>query len=327
VGGLHRTLALALTLCLLLLAAACSDDARQAEAPTVGRRIEGAPLGPNTPGEPRRSEAVLEVVATTSVVADWLRVIGSTNVRTHVVVKAGLDPLSYLTTPNDVEAIRQADLVVAFGRGLEPWLDGVRKQGGGTAAVLTLTDGLPERTTASGVSDPFAWLDVGNAKRMVAALAAGLAAAIPADKPAFDFARDAYAAQLDRADEELRRLLTPVSGRGLVTAKETFGWFAARYGLEVVGTVVPSTSGLAEPAAIHLSGLLQAVQAKQVKAIFAERSVPDGSVRTLARDAGVKAVVGADALVGDGLGPAGTDTDTFLGALRHNGRSVASNLA
>ena len=299
------------------------DDA----GPPPGRRIDGAPLGPSNPGEPRRSEAVVEVVATTSVIADWLRVIGSTNVRTHVVVKAGLDPLAYLTTPNDVEAVRQADLVVAMGRGLEPWLEGVRTRGGATAAVVALSEGLPDRTTASGAADPFAWLDVGNAKLMVATLAAALARAIPADKPAFDFARDAYLAQLDRADGELRRLLGPVSGRGLVTAKETFGWFAARYGLEVVGTVVPSPSGLADPPAQHLTGLLQAVQAKQVKAIFAERSVPDGSVRMLARDAGVKAVVGADALLGDGLGPAGTDADTYVGALRHNARSVASNLA
>lgn len=267
------------------------------------------------------------MVATTSVVADWLRVIGSTNVRTHVVVKAGLDPISYLTTPIDVEAIRQADVIFAVGRGLEPWLEGVRKQGGGTAALVTLSDGLPERATASGAPDPFAWLDIASAKQMVAALAAALAAADPADQPAFDFARNAYSSQLDRLDEDVRRLLTPVAGRGLVTAKETFGWFAARYGLEVVGTVVPSTTGLADPPAQHLAALLQTVQAKQVKAIFAERSVPDTSVRTLARDAGVKAVVGADALLGDGLGPAGSQSDTYLGALRHNARSVAGHLA
>ncbi len=49
---------------------------------------------------PLRSDRVLQVVATTSVVADWLRVIGSTNVRTQVIVKAGLDPVSYLATPS-----------------------------------------------------------------------------------------------------------------------------------------------------------------------------------------------------------------------------------
>lgn len=317
---------MALALCLLVMGvASCSKAGREA-APQTGRRIEGPPLGLSAPGEPRRSETVLEVVATTSVAADWLRVIGSTNVRTHVVVKAGLDPISYLTTPTDVEAIRQADLVVAVGRGLEPWLDGVRKQGGGTAAVVTLTEGLPERATASGAPDPFAWLDIVNAKLMVARLAAALSAADPADQAAFAFARDAYSRRLDETDQELRRMLTPVTGRGLVTAKETFGWFAARYGLEVVGTVVPSPAGVPDPPAQHLVALLQAVQAKQVKAIFAERSMPDGSVRTLARDAGIKAVVGSDALLGDGLGPAGTESDTYLGALRHNARSVVDNL-
>jgi ABC-type Zn uptake system ZnuABC Zn-binding protein ZnuA len=217
--------------------------------------------------------------------------------------------------------------VVAVGRGLEPWLDGVRQQAGGLAKVVTLTDGLPERTTTSGAPDPFAWLDVANAKQMVATLAAALVATDPVDQAAFTFAADAYSAELDRVDQEVRRVLGPVSGRGLVTAKETFGWFAARYGLEVVGAVVPSPNGLVNPPAQHFAALLQTLQAKQVKAVFAEASVPDGSVRTLARDAGVKAVVGTGALLGDGLGPAGTQTDTFLGALRHNARTMADNLA
>ncbi len=314
---------------LCLLAAVVLAGCAQGSSPerSAGRRIEGAPLGPNVPGEPRRSERVLEVVATTSVAADWLRVVGSTNVRTHVVVKAGLDPIAYLATPGDIDAVRGADLVVAVGRGLEPWLDGVRKQAAGTARLVTLTDGLPERATPSGVPDPFAWLDPSNAMRMVATLADALTAADPEDQPAFDFSRNAYSSELDKADQDARRVLGPVAGRGLVTAKETFGWFAARYGVEVVGSVVPSPNGLADPPAQHLSLLLQRMRAKQVKAVFAETSVSDASVRTLARDAGpaVKAVVGADALLGDGLGAAGTDADTFLGALRHNARSIAAN--
>lgn len=318
---------MALVLCVLAVAAVAGCSKSSSPERSAGRRIEGSPLGPNAPGEPPRSERVLEVVATTSVVADWLRVVGSINVRTHVVVKAGLDPISYLATPSEVEAVRQADLVVAFGRGLEPWLDGVRNEAGGGAQLVTLTDGLPEKATASGVPDPFAWLDVSNAKQMVATLAAALATADPVDQAAFAFAADAYRANLDVADQEARRRLGPVSGRGLVTAKETFGWFAPRYGLEVVGSVVPSPNGMAEPSPEHLALLLQAVQAKQVKAIFAEASMSDVGVRTLARDAGVKAVVGSDALLGDGLGFAGTSTDTYLGALRHNARVLADNLA
>ncbi len=326
---------LALVLCLLAVVG-CSKGS--SSAGSSGRRIEGTPLGPGVAGGPSRSETVLEVVATTSVTADWLRLVGGTNVRTHVVVKAGIDPVSYLATPRDIDAVHRADLVVATGRGLEPWLDGVREQAGrrapavrrsgeGQARVVTLTDGLAERTTASGAPDPFAWLDLANAKQMVAALATALIAADQVDEAAFSAARDAYSVELDRADQDLRRVLGPVEGRGLVTAKETFGWFAARYGLESVGAVVPSPNAFSDPSAAHHTALLQAVQVRQVKALFAETSVPDLSVRTLARDAGVKAVTGSDALLGDSLGPAGSGTDTFLGAVRHNARVVAANLA
>ena len=269
---------------------------------------------------------MIDVVATTSVAADWLRVVGATNVRTRVIVKAGLDPASYLATSADVAAVQRAELVVAVGRGLEPWLDAARQGPAAGRPLVTLTDGLPERTTASGAPDPYLWLDLANAKQMVTTLTAALVAADPADETSFTAARDAYIASLDATDGEVRRVLEPVKGRGLVTAKETFGWFAARYGLETVGSVVPSLDGRADIAPQHLATLRQAVQAKQVKAVFAETSVPDDSVRRLAQDAGVKPVVGADALRGDGLGPAGTATDTFLGAMRHNARSIADNL-
>jgi len=294
---------------------------------STGRRIEDARPSPSATGPAQRSERVLQVVATTSVVADWLRVIGSTNVRIQVVVKAGLDPVSYQATSVDIADLKKADLVVAVGRGLEPWLEPARAAAGTAKPVVTLSDGLPERVTASGAPDPYLWLDLSNAKQMVAAMTAALVAADPVDETAFNLARDAYTANLVKADEEVRRVLGPVAGRGLVTAKETFGWFAARYGLEVVGSVVPSLDGRADIPPRHAVALQEAIRAKQVKAVFAEASVPDASVRTLAQDAGVKSVVGSGALLGDGLGQAGTDTDSFLGAVRHNARSIAANLA
>jgi len=291
------------------------------------RRIDGAPLETAAPGPPQRSERVLEVVATTSVVADWLRVVGGTNVRTRVIVKSGLDPVSYLASSADIATVQKADLVVAVGRGLEPWLDAVRTAAATDKPLVTLTDGLPQRMTTSGAPDPYLWLDPANAKRMVAGVTAALVAADPGSEAAYAAARDRYVTDLDRADEAARRVLGPVAGRGLVTAKETFGWFAARYGLAMVGSVVPSIDGRADIPPRHLVALRQAVRAKQVAAVFAEASVPDDSVRRLAEDVGVKAVVGPDALLGDGLGPAGTPTDTFLGAFAHNVRSIAGNLS
>jgi ABC-type Zn uptake system ZnuABC Zn-binding protein ZnuA len=291
------------------------------------RRIDGAPLGTTAPGRPQRSERVLDVVATTSVVADWLRVVGGTNVRTRVIVKSGLDPTSYLATSADIATVQAADLVVAVGRGLEPWLDAVRTAAATDKPLVTLTEGLPQRRTSSGADDPYLWLDPANAKQMVAAVTAALVSVDPAGEAAYAAARDRYATDLDQADEEARRVLGPVAGRGLVTAKETFGWFAARYGLEMVGAVVPSLDGRADIPPRHLASLRQAVRTKQVAAVFVETSVPDDSVRRLAEDAGIKAVIGPDALLGDGLGPAGTPTDTFLGAFAHNVRSIATHLA
>jgi ABC-type Zn uptake system ZnuABC Zn-binding protein ZnuA len=272
------------------------------------------------PGEPPRSARVVEVVATTSVVADLVRLVGSTNVRTHTVVKAGLDPLSYRLTTVDREAAARAKVLLAVGRGLEPWLGTI---GGPTPTLLS--DGLPQRQTPSGAPDPFVWHDADNAKAMLRAIAAALGQADPDDRAAFIFSAEAAVGAVERADVDARRLLASRSGHAFVTTKETMGWYAARYGLVVAGAVIPSPNSAAEVTPQHLSELKAAIRDTKALVVFGEVSIAPGPALALARESGVEAVTGADALCSDGLGTAGTDADTYVGCLVHNARELAAH--
>jgi zinc/manganese transport system substrate-binding protein len=307
--------------CLLavLLLAACSGGV--GDRGRASRRIQGTPPEQAAPGEPPRSTRVVTVVSTSSVVSDLLRLVGSTNVRTHTVVKAGLDPLSYRVTSADKDQARRADIILAVGRGLEPWLGDL----GGRAPVL-LSTGLPERASPAGIPDPFVWHDPANAKAMLKAIADALTAVDPPDGPAFSFSADAAGAKIDRADAEAQRLLGPRAGRAFVTTKDTMGWFAARYGLVVAGSIIPSPDSTGAVTPQHITDLKAAIRDKGVLAVFGEVSIAAGPAVALAREAGLTAVTGSDALCGDGLGTAGTDADTYIGCLTHNAKELAANL-
>jgi manganese/iron transport system substrate-binding protein len=74
-------------------------------------------------------------------------------------------------------------------------------------------------------------------------------------------------------------------------------------------------------------GLWNDRQATGVKAIFSETSLPARAAETIGREAGVRVVVGEDALYGDALGPSGSDGDTYLKMVRHNTVTIVGNLS
>ena len=73
--------------------------------------------------------------------------------------------------------------------------------------------------------------------------------------------------------------------------------------------------------------MVQRIRATGVKAIFSETSLPPRAAETIGREAGVKVVVGTDALYGDALGPPGSDGDTYLKMIRHNTTTIVGNLS
>ena len=90
-----------LTLALPFALVACLDDAGSAAPP----------------------DSVIRVVATTSVVADWVENIGGEHVEVFSIVPAGSDPHGFQPGARDVAKIADADLVLSVGLGLEgSWL-------------------------------------------------------------------------------------------------------------------------------------------------------------------------------------------------------------
>lgn len=310
----YRTLATAATVASLVLLGGCGSGGDDA---TVA--------GP--------SGARLAVVATTPEVADFVRNIGGADVAVTQIIKPNVDPHEYEPTPADIQAIAKAKLVVKNGVGLEKWLDQTIESAGFSGAVVDSSQGVTLRKGDPGDEemadgDPHIWHNPLNAKIMVANIEKGLAAADPGHASSFQTNLTSYDAKLDKLDADNRAAFAelPAGDRKLVTNHDAFGYYVDRYGLQFVGSVIPSMDSSAELSAKQLTDLVNKIKATGTKAIFTESSLPPKTAEAIARQAGVKVVGGEDALYGDSLGAPGTPQGTYLGAEQHNTQVIVSAL-
>jgi zinc/manganese transport system substrate-binding protein/manganese/iron transport system substrate-binding protein len=269
----------------------------------------------------------LRVVATTTPVQDFVRVIGGDKVAMTGILKPNVDAHEFEPSPADLDAIARADVVVANGVGLEKWLDDTIRSAGFSGPVVDASKGVALRQGVgdeAGDPDPHIWHNPRNAKVMVANIAAALAAADPTDAATYRANLAAYDSQLDALDADIARRIDGLANRKLVTNHDAFGYYADRYGLEVVGSIIPSFDTSAELSGADLRKLVAKVKAAKVKAIFSEAELPPKTAETVGEEAGVRVVAGPDALYGDGLGPAGADGATYQGLMKHNTNTLVS---
>jgi zinc/manganese transport system substrate-binding protein/manganese/iron transport system substrate-binding protein len=275
----------------------------------------------------------LKVVATTTQVADFARVVGGAKIELTQLLKPNVDPHDYEASPADVAAIAGADVVLKSGVGLEAFLDSAISSAGFSGTVVDSSKGVAIRPGNGAEEekdgDPHIWHDPRNAKIMVRNIADGLAAKDPQDKATYETNYIAYAAKLDTLDTDIKRQIDslPADQRKLVTNHDAFGYYVQRYQLQFVGSIIPSFDTSAELSGRDLSDLVAKIKATGVKAIFSESSLPPKTADTVGKEAGVKVVGGEDALYGDTLGPTGSDGDTYVKMEEHNTKTIVTALS
>jgi len=259
----------------------------------------------------------LQVVATTTQIGDFVRAVGGDAVAVDQILEPNTDPHEYEPRPSDVAGAAGADLVFASGDNLDQWIGDVVSESGSEAEVVDLGAAVPERLPgeASGEEasryDPHWWHDPRNAEAAVREVERRLAAADPAHRAEFKRNAATYLAQLRALDAAIARCVdsVPPARRKLVTDHDAFGYFADRYGIEVVGAVVPSQTTQAQSSAKELSELAATIEAEGVGAIFPESSLSPNVAEAIARQTGASTEY---TLYGDTLGPADSSGATYL---------------
>jgi ABC-type Zn uptake system ZnuABC Zn-binding protein ZnuA len=266
-------------------------------------------------------DAPVQAVATTPEVADLVRNVGGERVGVDSILRPNSDPHDYEPRPSDAAAVAKADVVFRSGGELDEWLDDVIDSAGGDAARVTLIDSVRREG-----DDPHWWQDPRNAILAVSAIRDALVEADPDGRAGYERRAAAYTERLRRLDAQVASCIgrVPAAQRKLVTTHDALGYFAKRYGIEVIGAVIPSLSTQAQPSAKDVNRLVEQIERERVEAIFPEAALPQKLERAISREAGAE--VGGE-LWADTLGPEGSSGATYIDSIRSNARTLAEGMS
>jgi zinc/manganese transport system substrate-binding protein len=301
------------------------------------------------------------VVVTTPVLGDVVRNALGDQAEIEVLVPPAVDPRTYVVSAEQRQRMPDAAVVVVNGLGVDPDLGttliavrahghevieaasrlnplplpspsgGRTNPGGPTAPTTTATTspaaaGAPLGTAApSGASvlDPHVWLDPDRMTQLARIVGDAVGPLPGVDRAEIQRRTDSYAAELAKADEAIQRALLPVpeQKRALATGRNQLGYFAERYGLDVVTTLREETGPLtAEDQAIIAAQMITA----DAHVILTAQSSDALGVAGVARAAGSPRIVTLDVTT---LGPPGSLTDTEVKLLTVLGQQLAQALS
>lgn len=282
--------------------------------------------------------AGVQVVASTTMLGDVVGQIATCGGGTATtLMPIGADPHDFGASSEQVASMVTADLVVVNGLGLESGmqesLESARTDGARILAVGDEIDPLPasdsdhgdEHGDEHGEFDPHFWLDM---QRMAtAAQLIGDELADASGDDAFRACGTTVADDIRAADADVSRLLdsVPADRRVLVTDHDAYGYLADRYGYEIVGTVIPSTTTLAQPSSADLAELAATMQSEGVDAIFADVAAPTALAEAVAAETGRD--VRIIPLYSGSLGGPDSPAATYLDYMRTNAQLIAEGLA
>jgi len=272
---------------------------------------------------PARAQDRLNVVASFSILGDFVRNVGGDRVDVTTLVGANSDAHVYVPAPADAKKVAEAKLVFVNGLGFEGWLSRLLKSAGGKASVVTATSGIAPLKLGSD-ADPHAWQSVGNAKIYVANIRDALAAAAPADADGFKSRANAYLADLDALEREVRAAIEtiPESRRKVISTHSAFGYFAAAYGIEFIAPLGVSTES--EASARDIARIITQVRAARIPAVFLENITDPRLMGRIAAETGAR--VGGT-LYSDSLTGEKGDSPTYIAMVRHNIKALTSALS
>lgn len=297
-----------------------------------------------------------ELVATTPVVADLAAGVAGDAASVTALLPGNADPHDFEPSPSDAEALLDAGLIVRSGGDLDLWLDDLLDGAGADAPVLDLIDSVEtiegghdhahedEHAEQEGDSeeeeghadeegehghegeDPHWWQNPLNSIEAVAAIRDALVEADPGNAADFERNASGYIERLEDLDAAIETCVEqlPRDDRELVTSHDALGYYADRYGFEVVGAAIPALTTQAQASAGEIAELVDLIREHGVEAVFPEAGTSAGLERAIASEAGAK--IGPE-LWADTLGPEGSGGETYVGAMAANTLNIVDALS
>ena len=261
-------------------------------------------------GCPVIEDRKINVVATTPMIGEFVSQVGGDNINLTVIMPSEADPHSYEPAPQDAGTIADADLVFYTGLKYEP------------AAVVKLLESSACSTDVlavvgetvfpiefeeeggddeegheghgHGAYDPHFWFDPNRVAYAAEYIEGKLVEFDPSNAASYESAGSAYTDELKSLIGQVSDLIStvPSQNRKLITTHESLGYLEAKFGLEVLSTIIPNLDSNNEISPSQLVGVIDVIEDNSVKVIFIEAEAPSVYAETIVAETGIKAVEG-----------------------------------
>ena len=279
----------------------------------------------------------LNVVATTSMIADLMETIGGEKVSVEGLMGPGVDPHEYQPSTSDVNAMQEADIVAYNGLMLEAgFVEAFEQLDERGVFTIVMADALnegdllvPEEDEEDLEYDPHIWFSVSHWETITTYVADQLSEKDPDNEDYYQANAEAYLVELGelRTYIEERIEEVPEQSRYLVTAHDAFQYFGEEFNFEVVGLQGLNTQ--TEAGTGDISQLADFLVDNEINAVFVESSVSPRNIEALIEAAGSRGheVVNAGELYSDALGSEEDDAETYIKMYRANIDTIVDGLA
>lgn len=269
----------------------------------------------------------IKVVASFSILGDFVQNIGGDKVEVITVVGADQDAHIYRPTPDLSKSLKDVKIVFLNGIGFDTWLDPYLDSAKFSGKVVVATTGIDPLhifdTSKRKILDPHTWLTVKQAKVYLKNILQALVEVAPEYKTLFLENYQKYLRELDMLDQDIRSLFDkiPLEKRKVITAHDAFTSFGREYGLTFFAPQGISTEGEAKPK--DITKLIDQIKREKIKAVFVENITNERLIRQIAEEANVQ--IGGT-LYSDALSKSSAPASTYLNLMRHNATIIAAAL-
>jgi zinc/manganese transport system substrate-binding protein len=272
---------------------------------------------------PTLAQDGVPVVATFSILGDFVKNVGGDRVEATTLVGPNGDVHAYSPTPTDAAKLSLAKVVFVNGLGLEGWMTRLVTASATKVPIVVATDGVTPRDmkdknkTGRVVPDPHAWQSIANARIYVANIRDGLTKVNPAVASIYDTNTKSYLVKLDALEKEVKAAIAkiPADRRKIITNHAAFRYFGDAYGMEFIAPEGLSTDS--EPSASDVAKIITQIRTQKIPAVFLENVTDPRLMQQIAEDSGGK--IGGK-LYSDALSGPNGPASTYIELMRNNVR-------
>ena len=262
--------------------------------------------GMNEAGCPEINDRRINVVATTPMIGEFVSQVGGNNINLTVLMPSEADPHTYDPAPQDAGKIADADLVFYTGLKYEQAalikllensacsVEVLAEVGANVYPIETDEEEEGHEGHDHGAYDPHFWFDPSRVAYAAEYIEAKLTEFDASNGADYQASKDAFTSELNDLSRQVSELISsvPSQNRKLITTHESLGYLEAKYGLEILSTIIPSLTSANEISPLDLVDVIEIIEDNSVKVIFIEAEAPSVYAETIVSETNIKAVTG-----------------------------------